>query len=268
MVPEGNPNQPIGSLSWDGSHLGSFDSKIRELGPENHPQSYFLNLPNGSIQGTMRKLQDNLICIVEEIKELFHLRRQPFHLITLSGKLYVLYPIPSSQEITLDKLSQLQLSKEIQDQVRREVQRLICFWDFLLLSHPHDSSIHLQPNDLKIIGTNSHQLTKNHASMTYHNYISQKLLYAWFDEKITMTSVANEMVKSLIEENQELLPPDQIDPNLIEFESDNLESNRIGIISHVMRTKLETIIKKYNHTYIWYASFVVNRICRYLLDEG
>jgi hypothetical protein len=205
----------------------------------------------------MTRSADLLPCIVEDIKPLFGIAKRGIHRITIGSYQYLIYYVPLTNRNELvweTPLSRLKDSNELRKnlQFRAKVQRLIAFCDILSLKSTGEPAIrirHSVGNNFCPINVNTTK-TSIHDQAVYDFSVITKTLHGkWFGEATLVSDVVKEMVH--YRAGREGRVP--------------VQSN-LPQITAELRGKVDEIIGRYDLRYIWYTSFIIDRLSRHLLS--
>jgi len=239
-------------LPWDSSYLDTdvrftnavIEQKWRCQGIEYST----IRVPAGLIYCIARAPRDNFPLMVEEMKTIFGVPKCGTHRIRIKGRHYLLYQVNISndgrviQETALHKLDRYHPLRS-DPQFRRNVQRLLIFCEILSLTSTGEPNIRIRiasDGSYIPVATNEFDTTLNKEQGHDFNILKKGLFLSWFGEQTNMSDVAREMV--------------------------NCRSvNDITSICHDIRNRVSAIIGNYNSNYTWFASFICDRLSRYLL---
>jgi hypothetical protein len=265
-------NKPLilnNSMNWDGSHLGFYKGVITNQwsleGTHYYgitlPQGWSTKHPPGIIYCNASQVKDSFPCIVEDLKEVFGLPRRGVNRINIDGREYVLYYVPISNkgeviwETPLNRLGSKHPLRS-DPNFKRNVQRIIAFCDILALSSTGEPAIRIRPGvdgGYIPIGINETHTTIYKADRYDYSVLTKTLFSKWFGEETAISEIVYEIVGYRSVTNKRMITMDG--------EKD------LVIISTDIRNKVDDIIKRYNSDYIWYSSFIVDRMSRYLLVD-
>lgn len=258
-------------LQWNGDYLGEYSGiittkwtlkKIKYCGIT-LPQGWSKDnlLPGGIIYCIFSRSKNMFPYIVEDIKTVFEINRRGIHRITIDKKEYILYYIPITLrgeviwETPLNKIdSNHGLRKD--DKFKVDVRRLVAFCDILALSNTAEYNIHIRPGtNESFIPINVNECSTTISRETEYDYsiLTKSLFYTWFGEHISIGDVVKDIIYDQSLNNSFGIQISQIDPD------------NIAIISAALRTKIDEIIKRWDANYIWYSSFIIDRMCRHLI---
>lgn len=255
-------------LKWDGTHLGSYPATaMRERWRVDNtryytivlPQGWSPTLPGGLLYSIALCTTDTFSCIVEGIKEVFGIARRGVHRITIGWAEYILYYVPISErgeaiwETPLSRLDQKhQLRKD--ESFRKEVQRTIAFCDILALSSTGEPQLRIRPHVnggyIPIsFNETSTVMRRNKGNETYGCSILSKTLFTkWFGEETSINDIVKEMTYCC--------------------SGHEATSSNLAIICADIRGKVDKVIRRYDPGYIWYTTFIVERMSRHLLIDS
>lgn len=196
---------------------------------------------------------DNFPCIIEELKSIFGLQLRGIARILVSQVSYLLYYLPIStqgQIIWEPSLRQYVKDRKVTtfpvDETTMAIRRIIVFSDLLALRKISESMIRLRPTvDQKIVFVSHNTASKSMTDTPIDTYqptsILTKSIYTrWFGESCSYP----ECVRQMIVERY----PGLDDPSLIQF----------------LRTKIETAIRKYDPTKLWFSHHILSRVAQHL----
>ena len=249
------------TLSWDGSHLGSYPINVitnRWMLEGIH--YYGITLPNGIIYCMATCTRDLFPCIVEDIKVIFNIPRRGVHRITIGNDEYILYYVPISIKgdiIWETPLNRLDAKHPLRknEKFKIEIQRLIAFCDILALCNTGEPSIRIRPwTNGEYIPINVNETNTSITKEIAYDYsiLTKTLFLKWFGEETCISDIIRDMVH--------YRTPIGL-PNIKGIEGDNL-----AIITSNIRGKIDGIIKRYDPGYIWYSCFIIDRLSRHLLN--
>lgn len=265
-------------LSWDGSHLGDHHGtriiyKWEVQGSTYTgiylPEGWCNKIGAGNIYCVAMQSKGLFPCIVEDIKELFGIPRRGIHRITIGNQEYILYYVPISHRgevIWETPLNRLDAKHGLRSnpKFRRDVQKLIAFCDILSLCGTGEPSIRIRPGiNGQYIPINTNVKTTLISSPKGINYdysiITKTLFCKWFGETTSIHDVVKEMVHYQSGRSMSNIPIAQ---------SGNGNFDNLALISVGMRSKIDSIIRRYDGNYIWYSNFIVDRMSRHLLVDS
>lgn len=288
-------------LKWDGSHIGSYWKAITGKWTLEGIHYYRITLPigwskefpSGIIYCLAIKAKDLFPCIVEDIKDIFGIPRCGIHRINIDYQEYFIYYVPISTDNSLiweTPLNRLNSKHELRrdPEFRKEVQKIIMFSEILALEKTGEPSIRIRlgKNGLRLpISMNESTTTITKALDYDYSIMSKTLFLKWFGEETSMSDTLKEMINGMSEPQPQFLTNHQPD-GLPKFQVDipfgisprgtrdfltipgavkEINQNNLGIITAQIRSKIDTVIKRYDVNYIWYSNFILDRLSRYLL---
>jgi len=234
-------------LKWDNTHLGIYEENVI-IGVLNHNDIIYhsIRINNGIIYCIAVKTKNLFPCIVEDIKDIFGIKRRGIHQIKLGLNDYILYYVPVStySEIInetplshLDRNHELRIDKEFSNNVRK----LLAFNDILSLSDTSEKNIIIRKDENNIfipIGTNI--ITTSIIKGKDHSVLPNAIFTKWFGEKFMISNIIYEMIS-------------------------NKNHKTLSMLIGDIRTEINKIIYKYDSDYIWYSCFIIERLSNHLL---
>lgn len=244
-------------LPWDGSYLGEYPTSAILQKWYMGGVLYYGILLNGDefIYVTVHRVKDLFPLIVNDLKEVFDLPRRPLHHITFCGSIYILYPVPVTSdgqlvwEVPLNQLPNnhsLRSDPDFEDRVRK----LFVFCELLSLPDSDETNIIIQ-SDYVPVNNNETKTTIVKELVRDFNILPASVIKRWFNEDIFIEYIVRDMLHYQKDKN-----PD---------DTSNSRSNNFGVLLFDLRSRIETIIRKYDTNYIWYSNFIVDRVSRYIL---
>jgi hypothetical protein len=251
-------------LSWDGSYLGEYPaSAIVQKWYMGGVLYYGIVLRDEFIYVTIHRVKDLFPLIVNDLKEVFNLPRRPLHHIKFSGNMYILYPVPITSEGNLIwelPLNQLPHNHSLRSdpQFQKIVRKLFIFCDILSLPDTNETNIIIQRNQIPINNNETRSTIMKETIRDFH-ILPASVINRWFDEDIFMEDILCEMLH--YQKNSEEYK------NIRSLKSGtqrNIQSLNYESFLFDLRSRIESIIRKYDSNYIWYINFIIERICRYI----
>lgn len=236
-------------LRWDGSFLGEFPVDIKFCEWEVEGSKYLsLRLLKGVVHCMATRTNDLFPCIVEDIKPLFGIPRRGVHRIKLGNYYWLLYYVPISSDgsvIWETPLSRLDAKHPLRKDahLRQQIRRTIVFCDILALNSTSETTIRLRHGSngsYEPICINERTTAISKQTVYDFSILSKVLFDKWFGEEILLSDVLYDM-----------------------FPGHNLAQ-----LSSEMRSSIEAVVRKYDTSYLWYVTFIVDRMSRHLLYKG
>lgn len=222
---------------WDNSYIGSFKKEdILETWNECGEKYIKLNNDKGIICGIIKKNKDNFCCIIEDIRELFGIKRRGINRIKIDNINYYLFyvNINENKQIIIET-NIYKLKKD--DKLRKDkkfiekIRKIITIDYILNLKNCKERNIKIRK-----IGEEYEPIAYNmeETIIDKNQDIIPKMMYdKWFGEEKTIKDVIKDIIKG---------------------------NKKKNIILTDLRNKIEQIINKYNKEYIWYSCFIIERI--------
>ncbi|CAH6420565.1 Hypothetical protein HVR_LOCUS1224 [uncultured virus] len=258
------------------------------------------SVPNGGIIYCMTTCPRDLFpCIVEDLKSVFGLPRRGIHRIDINNKDYILYYVPISEkgavvwETPLNRLDTKHYLRS-NPKFRKSVQKTIAFCDILALCSTGETQIRIRPGtgtEFIPISFNENSTAISKCAEYDYSILTKTLFSKWFGEDTPISDIVKEMVHY----NQNLddvedLPVDraQIDLPDDETEQSSVQAitqtglifnkiptvkgigvaiDNLAVLTADIRNKVDTVVRRYDSSYIWYSSFIVERMSRHLLID-
>lgn len=191
-------------IQWDGSHLGTFDKTIIVDEWFNDKIKYnTLAINNGIIHCQMKRTNDILPCIIDNLKPLFNLNQRGLHRITIANYNYLLYYVSiQNMQVAYD----IKLKDVInEDKYKLEMQRVWLFCDLLTLKHTQEKNIYLRSG----LNGQSYLINTNEKCLDFEQSLCQEVLseqicIKWFD-KVNLTEVVKSMLVVEITDYHDLI---------------------------------------------------------------
>lgn len=243
-------------LQWDGVHIGTFDkSIILNEWKEKNKQYWILRIFHNGQPGYIvcsRIGETSLFpLIVEDIKSIFGMQRQGAYRIRIERKKYIIFyaaVTADGQLIQEPTLSEIDIKSPLRSDpsLTHEIRKSFMFCDLLALQWTTESAIILRPVDASYIPivVNTKATTLNKETGKTSLMLSKLLYNRWFGENIEPLAVIADMIA---------LP--------------DIKSNDISEFLADIRKQIDDIVKKYDDSYIWYSSCILDRITRYLYAQ-
>lgn len=234
---------------WDGSHIGSFVLSATWV----VDGSKYYALSSAEKEGTLvckgRSRVDNFSCIVSEIADIFAVPRQGVHRASVyseaSEREWILYYVPLLRDKLVWEvpLSYLPSSHYLRSNAlfSHYMRVLVVFADCLALSGTSENTICIRNIEGRHIPLlTSDTCTKITRGSGYdYSTLQAPMINKWFAGQLPSSAFVRERFTpgpgTLVENTTEL------------------------------RGKIEHIIRKYDANYLWYSTFVIDRLSRYLL---
>jgi hypothetical protein len=242
------------SLPWDGSHLGSVPDEATVKWLYEGTEYCTIHIPQGIIYCIARRSPDLFSCIVEEAKSIFGLPKTGFLRVRIGSYEHTIYKVPVTDngqvfwEPSLDRLGATHPLR-LDDNFRRDVQKLLIFCDIMSLTSTRDSSIRvrIQPPD-RYIPININEINTTLRKKIDYDFtiLTKKIMLEWFGENANVYDILRDMI--------------------IQMEGP-ITTNNLTVVCHNIRIRLDIIINKYDKKYIWYSTFIIDRLSRYLLQS-
>jgi hypothetical protein len=228
-------------MKWDGSHLGSYENIIKNEWKDEGIKYYELEILDNNIVCTGYILKNMLPCIVEDIKKIFGIYSRGFHLITINKKLYIIYK--KCDDMSLKVIDN---DNRLLNDIKSKIQKVILFSDIMYLESLNKSALIIRKLENIYVSTNIN--TKCIKEVTNHDgtTIPKLLFNRWFDEKTPFSKY----IKEMISYNKEKCE----------------EDDRLCYNTSKLRTKIDTIINKYDKNYIWYTDIILTRVIWYITN--
>lgn len=253
-------------LPWDSSCLGIFPATVIAVTWMAEGAKYYgITLPpewspihpSGTVFCMMTRTKDVLPCIIEDIKPLFGIVKRGLHRITIGSYQYLMYyvPVTNRNELVWETpLNRLKDSNELrkQPEFRKKVQQLIAFCDVLSLKTTGEPAIRIRNTSggtYNLINVNMTKTSIPDQAVYDFSVITKTLHNKWFGEVTLVSDVVKEMVHYRAGRKGRITV------------QDNLSQ-----ITAELRSKIDIIIETYDPRYIWYTSFIVDRLSRHLLN--
>ena len=247
-------------LSWNGDFIGEYDKTIILSNWQIRNIKYYalwLNLEqiSGIVYCSHVRTNSLLPCIIDDIKQLFNIDRRGNYRIKIGGFHYIIYYIPiSNYNVAMweTPLHQLKLDDPVRNNhsFKLNVQKLLAFCHILGLVGTSESAFLIRKlnNDVyTVINTNLREtaFNKNYD----YQVVSLALFKRWFNQDVDMNIVIT---------------------NFLNYHDDYCGLfNTYGLgqtHAHII-TEIDKIVKKYDKTYIWLSSYVIERLSSYILDD-
>lgn len=238
-------------MLWDGSYLGEYPlSVIIQKWYMSGVLYYGIVLGGEFVYVTVHRVKDTFPLIVNELKGVFGLPMRRVHYVTFSGSIYVLYPVPVTSdgqlvwEVPLSQLPSnhgLRLDPDFQDSVRK----LFVFCDLLSLPDSDETNIIIQSDQVPV-NNNETKTTISKELVRDFNILPASVIKRWFDEP------------------REDIFIEHIVRDMLHYQPSK-SANEFEILLFDLRTRIESIIRKYDSNYVWYTNFIVDRVSRYIL---
>ena len=124
---------------------------------------------------------------------------------------------------------------------RRKTQKILAFCDIVALTATYNSNIRIRLDvNGEYIPINTNE-NVNETILPNLSILSKTLYQKWFGEDTIISDIVKDMVHFKCGENE------------------------LGILTYIISTKIDTIIRKHDPTYIWYSQFIMRRLSAHLL---
>lgn len=224
-------------IKWDGSHLGEFKHDIICGTCEINGDRYCkFNINDHIFYAHIKTVTDNISCLVDELKELFGLRKLGTHTVRIHSKLYLLIKANTIKSATKNEMSIIEdisinkVAINPTDNVlfQREVQKIVVFRELLGISAGGRNIIRIRYD---LDGPYPLSYIENNIDYDKHK-ITLQIYRKWFAD----------------------LSISDILPKIVNYGDDLTET----IAQY--RGEIEKVITRVNKDYIWISSFIVNRM--------
>lgn len=242
-------------ISWNGTSLGEFPNNVileiwKAKNIDYWKIIYYHNGIPGFIVCNYKRTNSKFALIVENIKPIFKIQRQGLYHINIGGKNYIIYyvPITLNDQIILETPLLHIGAKDllrIDIKIITEVRRIIAFSEILSLCNANEGSIvmRLSGENLIPISDNTNSTALKRINAVDQIVISKTLYNKWYNENITFRDVLAE-VTDIYE----------------------LGTEKSNIIFASIRKQIDDIIKMYDIGYIWYTSFIMDKLTEHLAN--
>lgn len=245
------------TLKWDGKHIGKGTIVAKWTTKNNVYHGILCKENNMVVYGVLEKWKSNLVFIVDDIIGLFGLEKRGIHRIKINKVEYILFYVPFSLSAeciweppvswflpTEGRNLQLPTDQAIKDpDFVKEMQKLYVVMDILGISHINEKKIAMRSKmgeTYRPLNQNEYRLKNVTDDICEFSKHGQR----WFP------GPGNSKIKILYE-------------CISHTNMGNYYSNIV--ISSILSTKIEKIIKYHDNTWIWYGSYIMDRIMRYFL---
>jgi len=230
-----------------------------ELETQEYPEGYICCMAK------MLKYSEVMFaCISEALKEVFGIKKRGLHWIQIDNKYYVLYymQVTVSGEIVSEiQLNHIDNKHELRTHpiFKRDIQKIIIFRDILALTEITESVIRIRVginDDYVPISCNEYRTKMMKNGVMDLSLISKTMFNKWFGEKTSISEIIEEMIDFH-------LYPEHCDTRDLEPKIKTPEI--LSILLFDIRNKIYSCIEKYDKTYVWYASVIMDRMSRHML---
>src|SRR5579871_4683932 len=184
---------PIPPITWNGSHLGTHpESVIQSSIMIDSVIVTTLLLDDKTILCSMKNTKDKISCIIDELKEIFHVTKNGTHTIVIGRKHFVITKVfadINNLPIIGPKLSLIEKTPEMDIIVRYT----LAFRYLFTINATYEGNIRMYKigDDYIALSTNESTLALERSTIT--NNLTEKILRKWFNE-ITVTQTIRDML--------------------------------------------------------------------------
>jgi Fe-S-cluster formation regulator IscX/YfhJ len=225
-------------MNWDGSYI----TNIKVIKDFNIKKTRYWKFEYQNIIDycIVKTLEDNVKCLIDELKPVFGLSKLGTHRINYNSNRYIMikanYTMTNTHTFIVYDMCLSELTN-IDDKLIKQVQEIYAFRNIVGLVYNNDMAIIIRNNKKFFYPISYREKTINFKQ----NGLSDALYDKWFSNTTLSECICR----------------------LTGFDKDE---NKMGEKLNIYRKKIEEVINRVDKNYIWIVNFIIERIMSHYVD--